>query len=102
MIIDTFRQQPGESKQRNIDGSRWLKTGETFVSVVTSSELASGDADDSGNPFTITGAVVASGTLITYFAAGGADSNNYKATFKITTTVPQLREDEVMFRIRED
>ena len=102
MIVDTFRQQPNESRQRTLDYSRWLKTGETLISVTTFCEKVFGDSDDTSNPFAITGAVVASGTQITYFAEKGADGNNYKATFMAVTSIPQDREDEVVFRIRED
>ena len=102
MIVDTFRQQPNESRQRVLDFSRWLKDGETLVSVISFCEQISGDADDTVLPFTITGAVVASGTQVTYFAAGGADTNNYKATLSVVTSIPQTREDEVIFKIRED
>jgi hypothetical protein len=102
MIIDRFTQQPNENRLREIIYDNWLSAGETITSVTITSEKISGDADDSGNPFSSTlSGIVNDGTRIAYWAAGGAHGNKYKVTFSIDTSFTQTLEDEIIFRIRE-
>ena len=102
MIIDRLEQQPNEDRLREILYEGFLSTGETLSSVSIATEKISGDADDSGNPFTATFNTIANGGLnISYSITGGADGNMYKATFSIDTSFTQHLEDEIIFTIRE-
>jgi len=102
MLIDKFEQQPNEKRLREIKYDKWLSEEEEITSVQIDTELYTGSADDSGDPFQITSnGIILSGKSVSYFAEGGADGNTYKATFKISTDFDQLREDEILFRIKE-
>jgi len=102
MILDKFVQQPGESRVRAVAYADWLGTGETLTGAVGVATLHSGSADDSGNPFQVSGVqVAADNTTVRYTAAGGAHGNVYKITFTITTNTPQTREDEILIRVTE-
>lgn len=102
MIIDRFTQQPNEVRLREINYAKWLSTGETISSVAIASVTYSGTADDSGNPFQITSnGIVNDGQSISYYAEGGADGNQYKATFSVDTSFTQTVEDEIIFTIKE-
>lgn len=101
MLLDRFEQQPNESRVRQIDFSARLLDGETISTVTATAALHSGSADDSGNPFAVTGATVENGTHVRYIAYGGASGNSYKLTFTTTTNTPQTREDEIIIRVRE-
>jgi len=85
-----------------IDYSDWVYDAETLQTAVAVSALHSGNADDSGNPFAVTGVQIQTGDLtVAYTASGGAHGNTYKVTFTVTTNTPQTREDEILVKIRE-
>ena len=100
MLLDQFEQQPREVRVRRIDFSARLLTGETILGVSAYAERRSGDTDDSATPF-IVGGVVTDGARVTYTALGGADGNSYKLTFTTNTSTPQIREDEIIIKVKE-
>lgn len=107
MIIDRFEQQPNEIRVRRINYSEWLRDGEVLdpspaSPPESSTEQISGTTDDSANPFSVYGlGISADGAWLTYYAAGGAHGNSYKATFVVYTSTGQKKEDEIIFRIKE-
>jgi len=89
-------QQPNEDRRRLIDYTRWMEEGEFITNVAVSVDLSTDPA------FVIDRIVIdPEGQKIAYFASGGVDGEDYTATFTVTTSVTQVREDEVAFGIRE-
>lgn len=89
-------QQPNENKRRLLNYSRWLEEGEriTDVSVVVT--------PTTDTPFEVDSIVIGpDADRFAYYAHGGEDGEDYTATFTITTSVGQTREDEVLFGVKE-
>ncbi len=96
-VLDRYRQQPSETRRREIDYSEWLATEELItdidVTVSPSTSPALAVAPVSIDP---------DGKIIEYYAGGGLTGNDYTVTFKITTDDGQVREDEVEITVEED
>lgn len=91
-----FVQQPEETRRRLINYASWLEEGETIRTVTVA-------VDNTTTPaFQITSVVIGpDGDRIAYYASGGVDGEEYTATFTVTTSAGQTREDEVMFHVKE-
>lgn len=89
-------QQPGENLRRLINYTRWMETGEFITEVET-------EVDNVTSPaFVISNVVIdPDGQKIAYYASGGVDGEDYTVTFRVTTSVGQTREDEILFGVRE-
>jgi hypothetical protein len=96
MKLGRFTKQPAERKRYSIDYTDWLDTGETIT-------LAS---------FTVTpasaGALVidafsipAAAKSVVFFANFGVSGTTYTVTVTITTSGGQIKEDEILFAVRE-
>jgi hypothetical protein len=88
----------GERKRYQIDYTDWLDTGEQVTGVVFSVL----------NNTTLTPLVVddvqilASFLGVQYYVSGGVDGVTYEVLATLTTTIgPQIREDAILFTIRE-
>lgn len=99
MSIAKYTKQPVERKRYQIDYTDWLDTGENVatvnfsVSPVTSPTL---DIESVANLPSLKG--------VQYYADGGKDGVTYKVTATLTTDAspqPQVREDEIIFVVRE-
>jgi hypothetical protein len=89
-------QQPNENLRRLIDYTRWMEVGEYITDVVVLVDPTTTP------PFQITNIVIdPEGQKIAYYASGGVDGEDYTATFRVTTSVNQTREDEILFGVRE-
>lgn len=89
-------QQPNENLRRLLDYSRWLEEGEVITEVAVSI------SPTTTPPFVIDSIVIGpDGDRFAYYAHGGEDGEDYVATFSITTSVAQVKEDEVLFGVRE-
>lgn len=96
MKLGKFIKAPGERKRYSIDYDNWLETGEL---VSTRSFSVS--------PATTPAFVVdASATLpgnrsIAFYVNGGKSGENYKVTVSISTSGGQVKEDVVLFQVKD-
>lgn len=94
MKLGRFTKQPAERKRYSIDYSDWLDTGET-ISTATFAVAPTGalevDAYTIGSP----------ATSVVFFVNGGTSGVTYKVTVTITTSGGQIKEDEILFSVRE-
>jgi hypothetical protein len=104
MRIATFRKQPSERKRYVIDMSPWMTGTNEYVADVDASvavralvpvptELPMAVEDleipDSSQEFS-------------FFVAGGEDGITYTLTLVVTTTINQIKEIELDFRVKDD
>jgi hypothetical protein len=75
---------------------RWLEEGERIINVTTAILPVTAP------PFAVTNVVIGpDGDRFAYFTSGGVDGEDYVVTITITTNVDQVREDELLFGVRE-
>lgn len=102
MILSArFSQGPSEIKRYLLDYTAQLSTGETVTGItVTINNLTT---PVQGSPAFVVNnmVIVPDGAHVVFFASGGANSNNYTATFLATTSIGQVFEDVVEFDIME-
>ena len=96
MKLAKYCKEPGERKRYTLDYSEWLDTNETITAVtfgVTPSEVGGVqvDAFSIGTP----------ATSITFFVNDGLDGTTYTVEATITTSGGQIKEDQVLFAVRE-
>lgn len=96
MKLARFTKQPSERKRYSIDYSDWLDTGET-ISAVTflPSPVATGGLEIDASSIT------PSGTSVVFFANYGVSGTTYTVTVTVTTSGGQIKEDEILFSVRE-
>lgn len=89
-------QQPGENIRRLVNYTRWMEEGEYITAVSASVEPVTSPE------FEVTNIVIdPDGQKIAYYASGGVDKEDYTITFSVTTSVGQVREDEMLIGVRE-
>ena len=89
-------QQPNENLRRLAKYDSWLEAGELITEVAVAILPATTP------PFVIDSIVIGpDGDRFAYYAHGGVDGEDYEATFTVTTSVEQVREDEILFGVRE-
>ena len=96
MKLARFTKQPSERKRYTIDYSDWLDTSETISTVAfVPSPIATGglvvDAYSIATP----------ATSVVFFANFGVSGTTYTVTVTITTSGGQIKEDEILFAVRE-
>jgi hypothetical protein len=96
MSLARFTKTPAERKRYAIDYSDWLDTDETVEFVTfTPSPLATGglevDAYSISTP----------ATSVVFFANAGIDGTTYTLDIKITTSGGQIKEDQILFSVRD-
>lgn len=95
-----YSQTPDELKRYSVEYSDWLDGGETLVSVsfeitpattpplvVPSSEIVNGDTNLLTN--------------VRFFVSGGVAKTNYKIVVDIVTSGGQVKQDSILFEIRD-
>lgn len=96
MKLARFTKAPNERKRYTIDYSDWLDTGET-VSAVTFSVTPS-----TANILQVDAYSIASpATSVVFFVNDGADGTTYTLEISITTSGGQVKEDQVLYSVRE-
>ena len=96
MKLARFTKQPSERKRYTIDYSDWLDTGETISTVAfVPSPVATGGLEI--DAFSI----ATPATAVVFFANYGVSGTTYTVTVTITTSGGQIKEDEVLFSVRE-
>lgn len=93
MKLARFAKQPAERKRYTIDYSDWLDTGET-ISLVAFTVSPTGLEIDAYS-------IAVSGTSVAFFANYGVNGTAYTVTVTITTSGGQIKEDEILFAVRE-
>ena len=96
MKLARFTKAPAERKRYAIDYSDWLDTDETIslVSFVPSPIAAGGLEVDA---YTIS----TPATSVVFFANYGIDGTTYTLNVTITTSGGQIKEDQILFSVRE-
>lgn len=96
MALSKFIQLVGEKKRYEIDYSDWLDTGE-HISTVTFS------ASPTTTPALVGDTLIINpgNTSATFMVSGGTSDNTYKLLITMTTTGGQIKEDVVLFTVRE-
>jgi len=95
-LAGRFTQSAGAEIRRLIKADSWLETGETITDVTVSIDNVTSPA------FEIDRIVLGpDADRFAYYAQGGVEGEEYVATFTVTTSAGQTREDEVQFAIVE-
>lgn len=95
-LAGRFTQSAGADLRRLIKAGSWLEDGETITDIEVSIDNTTSPA------FTIDRIVLGpDADRFAYYASGGVVGEEYVATFTITTSAGQTREDEVQFAIVE-
>lgn len=96
MKLARFTKQPAERKRYSIDYSDWLDTGETISTVTfVPSPIATGGLEIDAY------SIASPATSVVFFANYGVSGTTYTVTVTITTSGGQIKEDEILFAIRE-
>ena len=94
MKLARFKQQPAERKNYILNYTAWLEDLETISGVVT-------EVDPPGE-MTIQGVAIQPGSKQVLFSIGGGlDGGEYKATFTISTSDGQTKQDEVHYAVED-
>lgn len=91
-VIGVWTQQPADQLDYDLDyGAKFLTSGDTVIGSAVSS---------SPSGLTVTDLVVG-GDTIKLWVSGGTDGVRYRVQVTATTDHGRVKQDEVMFNIRE-
>lgn len=97
MRLGNFTKTPAEVKRYKVEYSDWLDTGEYVQSVVLTVTPTS-----PSNPLTAAAnSIGASATSFAFFVAGGVTGTVYTVDIRVTTTGGQIKEDTILFTVRD-
>ena len=89
-------QQPNERIRRLFKLDQWLEEGERVLTVTAAID------NDTDTPLVVDDIVIGPDSdRFAYYISGGEDGEDYVVTFTITTSVQQVREDELLIGVRE-
>jgi hypothetical protein len=96
MPIGKYIKAPVDRKRYLIDYSEWLDTSEAVGSVVFAVDPVSAQ-----HPLVVDGiGIVPAATGVQYYASGGVAGVDYKVFITMTTVPGQVREDVIIFSVR--
>ena len=96
MKLGQFVKSPVERKRYALDYTDWLDTGETVSSVSFTVSPSTGTS-----PLVVdSSSISTSGTEVRFFVASGDDGGNYTVTAVIQTSGGQIKEDEIIYLVR--
>lgn len=95
-VVETFDKQPSEAKDYDLDYSEWL-TGYDTDSVLSATVSVTGD-----DAALVVQDPVVNGNRVKLWVSAGTDGNGYKVEVTTTTAEGRIKEDELMFYVRED
>lgn len=96
MRLGSFVKTPIERKRYAIDYSEWLDTGETLTTVVYTIPVVTTP------PLVVDATSIGSGnTLAVFFISGGLNGRQYTVEVVATTSGGQIKEDTVLFTVRD-
>lgn len=88
--IGKFSKKAADRKRYVVDYADWLNAGETLLSVQVAGTIAMDE-------FYVDGYVVgAGGKEVIFYASGGVPLNTYTLTVTVTTSMDQIKEDEIV------
>ena len=99
MILGTVTKQPAETFKRFIDFVRRLATGETITLVAATSKNQETGADTTA---AIISAPAINGTKGEARLSAGATGDNHVVQIRVTTSLSNVLEDEMLVLIREE
>lgn len=92
-----YFKDPTERKRYKLDYSQWLDRGETIAAVEVTVKT------NTTEPLVITDVqVMPEGVQAQYYVGGGQDEAQYELLIKATTSGAQIKEDVVLFVVREN
>lgn len=95
MKIGSFFKTSVERKRYAVDYSSWLGVGETLVSVTF------GVTPSTGVPIVVDANSFTTGnTVLVFFVSFGDNSVTYSLDIQITTSAGQVKEDTILFTIK--
>jgi hypothetical protein len=93
MRIGKYRKQPADRLRYRVDYSDWLDPGETITGVTHAVTPAG---------LVVDGLVVDPGdTTVSFFASAGVDGEEYKVSITVTTSQGQIKEDEILYSVKD-
>lgn len=96
MRLGSFVKTPIERKRYAIDYSEWLDTGETLSTVVYTIPVVTTP------PLVVDATSIGSGnTVAVFFINGGLNGRQYTVEVVATTSGGQIKEDTVLFTVRD-
>lgn len=96
MRLGSFVKTPIERKRYAIDYSEWLDTGETLSTVVYTIPTATTP------PLVVDATSISSGNKIAvFFINGGLNGRQYTVEVVATTSGGQIKEDTILFTVRD-
>lgn len=96
MRLAKYLKEPGERKRYILDYSDWLDTGETITNVSFSVSPA-----ESGGLTIDASSIGPTANTVVFFASLGLSGTTYTAECVITTSTGQVKEDQIVFAVRE-
>ena len=91
-VIASFKKQPVERLDYNVDYEPWLDSGDSLSEVTTSVSPA-------GELAVFSSAII--GKRIQLWISDGVDKKTYKVTVTVTTSAGRIKQDEVSFSVKE-
>ena len=96
MRLGSFVKTPIERKRYAIDYSEWLDTGETLSTVVYTIPVVTTP------PLVVDASSISSAnTVAVFFTNGGLNGRQYTVEVVATTSGGQIKEDTVLFTVRD-
>lgn len=94
MPLRKFLKTPAERKRYSVDYSDWLDSGE-LLSALAFTVVPAGS-------LTISGPTYGSpSTSAAFFALGGVNGNTYEVILTATTSGGQIKQDSVLYTVRD-
>lgn len=98
--LSKYTQTPDEDKRYAIEYSDWLDTSEYIEDIEFET------TPTTSPPLSVGSTVIAQGdtgvnSLVKFFISGGVDGKNYTLIVTITTSTGQIKQDTVLFQIRD-
>lgn len=95
MKLGKFTQTPTENKAYVIDYSQWLTSAE-FVNSVTFA------ITQATTPPLVIGsqAISTDQTMVSFFVSGGVDRTDYEVEVTMTSSIGQIKNDQVFYVVR--
>lgn len=96
MRLGSFTKTPAERKRYAIDYSEWLDTGELLSSLTFQVTPAT------TTPFLVDAfSIDTTRTIVVFYVAGGDSLKQYTVDVKAATTGGQIKEDVILFSVRD-
>jgi hypothetical protein len=105
MRIATFKKQPSERKRFVVDMSSWMTSASEYVSAVDDDVAvrATSPTPPGASPLTFESLdIPATSQQFSFFVAAGEDGITYTLTLIITTTLSQIKEIEIEYKVKDD